>query len=89
MSEYFPMANALEGKVKIELYLSNYAAKTDLMNATGVATSKLAMKIDLDSLKSDTDKLDIEKLEKVSTGLISFKSKVDKLDVDRCSCRFM
>ena len=38
MSEYFPEPNSL-GKVKVELDLSNYAAKTNLKNATGINTS--------------------------------------------------
>ena len=40
-------------------------------------------KIDLASLKSKIDKLDIDKIENVSNGLGSFKGKTDKLDVDR------
>ena len=44
-----------------------------------VDTSKLAERVDLASLKSEGDKLDIDKLEKVPTGLKSLKSKVDKL----------
>ena len=40
-------------------------------------------KVDLASLKSEADKLDIDKLEKVPTGLYSLKSKVDKLDADK------
>ena len=30
MSKYFPDPNTLGGKVKVELYLSNYATKADL-----------------------------------------------------------
>ena len=41
MSEYFPEPKSLVGRVKVELYLSNYATKADLKNATGVDTSKL------------------------------------------------
>ena len=29
MTEYFPGLKSLGGKVKVELYLSNYATKTD------------------------------------------------------------
>ena len=35
------------------------------------------------SLKSNTDKLDIDKFKKVPTNLNNFKSKVDKLDIDK------
>ena len=41
-------------------------------------TSKFAKKVNLASLRYDVDKLDIEKLKNVPTGLNSLKSKVDK-----------
>ena len=45
-------------------------------------TAKLSKHYDHDhSLKLDIDKLDINKLEKVPSGLSNWKSKVDKLDV--------
>ena len=55
--------------VKVELDLSNYATKADLKNATGVDTLKFAKKVDLASLKSEIDKLDIGKLETTSVDL--------------------
>ena len=69
--------------MRVKLDLSNYLRKTNLKNATGVDTSKFAKKFDLASLKSEFDKLNLDKLEKVSTGLNSLKSKVDKLDADK------
>ena len=81
MSEYFPKPLSLGSNVKVELDLSNYVTKSDLKNATGVDTSKFTEKVDLASLKSEVDKLDIDKLEIVPNGLNSSKSKVDKLDV--------
>ena len=45
MSEYFPEPKSLGGTMKVELYLSNYAAKADLKNTTGVDTSKFAKKV--------------------------------------------
>ena len=36
MSEFFPQPGSLEGRVKVELDLSNYATKADLKNATVV-----------------------------------------------------
>ena len=62
MSEYFSELKSSGGRVKIELDLSNYATKADLENAADVDTSKFAKKIDLASLKSNTDKLDIDRL---------------------------
>ena len=49
---------------QIELDLTNYATKADLKNASGVDTSKFAKKVDLASVKSNVDKLDIDKLKK-------------------------
>ena len=85
MSGYFPEPKSLGGKVKVKLALSNYAKKkkTDLENAAGVDTSSFAKKTDLANLKSDVDKLDIDKLKNMQTNLSNLKSKVDKLDVDK------
>ena len=42
--------------------MSDYATKANLKNATGVDTSKLAAKSDLASLKTEVDKIDVDKL---------------------------
>ena len=63
--------------MKIELDLSNYAAKADLKNAVGVNTSKLAR------LKYNVEKLDTDKLKIVPTNLNNLKSKLDKLVVNK------
>ena len=63
--------------VKDELGLSNYATKVDLKNATDANTSKFAEVVDLASLKSEFDKLEIP------TVLNSLKSKADKSHVDK------
>ena len=63
--------------------MSNYARKTDLKNAAGVDTSKFAKKVDLVNLKSNVDKLDIDKLKNVPTNLSNLKSKTVKLDDDK------
>ena len=83
MSEYFPRPKSLGERVKVELDLSNYATKADTKNATCVDESKFAKKVDLASLRSEVDKLDIDKLAKVPTGVNSLKSKVDKLSVNK------
>ena len=49
-------------RVKVELDLSNYIAKAELKNTTGVDTSKFSKEIDSADLKSNFDKLDIDKL---------------------------
>ena len=62
MSEYFPKAKSLGGRVKVELDLSSYLIKADLKTATGVDTPSFAEKINLANLTSYADKLDIDKL---------------------------
>ena len=53
MREYFPESRSFRIRVKFELDLFNYAAKSNLKNATGADTSKFAKKVDLASLKSN------------------------------------
>ena len=65
----FSEPKSLGANIKVELHLSNYATKADLKNATGVDTSDFAKKTDLANLKSDVDKLDIDKLKSVSSNL--------------------
>ena len=63
MSQYFPKPYELfQGAINMKVDLSNYATKVDLKNASGIATSKLAVKSDLASLKTEIDKIDIDKL---------------------------
>ena len=83
MKEYFAEPKSLGGRVKVELDLSNYATKTDLKNVTGADTSSFAKKTDLANLKSDADKLDIDKLKNIPTNLSNLKSKAYKLNVDK------
>ena len=59
MRKYFPELKYLRGTVKVKLNLSNYVTKADLKNATGVDTSKFSKKVDLASLKSDVDILNL------------------------------
>ena len=60
MSQYFPEPKSFGRRVKVELDLFNYVAIADLKNEAGVDTSNLAKKVDLASLNSDVDKLDID-----------------------------
>ena len=83
MSEYFKKPKSLGGNVKVESDLANYATKTKKKNATGIDTLDFAKKTDLAHLKSDVDKLDIDKLKHVPSNLRNLKSKVNKLDVHK------
>ena len=62
MSVHFPELKSLRGRVKVELYLSNYSTKADLKNRTGFDTTKFAKKVCLAHLKSDVHKLSTDKL---------------------------
>ena len=70
MSQYFPKLYEPFGvdiNIKVDFY--DYAIKADFENTTGTDTSKLAAKSDLVSLKTEVDKLDIEKLVAVLVDL--------------------
>ena len=75
MRKYFRKPKPLGANVKDELDLLNHTTKSDLKNATGVDTSNFAKKTDLPNLKSDVDKLSIDKLKNVPTNLNNLKSK--------------
>ena len=70
MSRFFPKLYKPFGRdIKVNLDLSNYATKTDINNISHVDTSSLALKTNLASLKTEFDKLDIEKLVPVPVDL--------------------
>ena len=81
---YFPEPYTRNKKIiKVELDFTNHKTESDLKNAIGVDTLYFAKRTYLARLKSDTDKLDIAKLEQGPSGLNSLQNKVDKLDVDK------
>ena len=81
MSHYFPKPfRSFGGNVNVKVDLSNYATKTDLKNVTHVDTSSFALKTNLANLKTEVDKLDIDKLAPVPVDL-SKLSDVVKNDV--------
>ena len=82
MCQYFPKPfNSHFGdSTKVKIDLSNYAAKTDIKNISHVDTLSFALKTNLSSLKTEVDKLDIDKLVPISADL-SKLSNVLKNDV--------
>ena len=62
MSQYFPTPSSHKENIKVEIDLSNYATKKDINNITHVDTS-------LSSLKTEVDRLDIDKLATVPVDL--------------------
>ena len=66
--------------INVKVDLSNYATKTDSKNVTHVDTLSFAVKTNLANLKTEVDKLDIDKLAPVPVDL-SKLSHVVKNDV--------
>ena len=63
MSQNFPKPYEPFGRdINVKVDLSNYATKADIKNISHVDTSSFALKTNLANLKSEVDKLDIDKL---------------------------
>ena len=70
MSQYFPKPFRSFGRnINLKVDLSNYATETDLKNVTHIDTSSFELKTNLASLKTEVDKLDIDKLAPVPVDL--------------------
>ena len=71
MSQYFPKPfNSHFGdSIKVRIDLSNYATKTDIKNISHVDTSSFVIKTNLANLKTEVDKLDVDKLAPVPVDL--------------------
>ena len=81
MSQFFPEAlRSFGGNINLKVDLSNYTTKADLKNVTQLDTSSFALKTNLAGLKTEADKLEIDKLAPVPVDL-SKLSDVVKNDV--------
>ena len=81
MNQYFPKPyEPFGGDINIKVDLSSYATKANIKNISHVDTSSFAFKTNLASLKTEIDKLDIDKLVPVPVDL-SKLSDVVKNDV--------
>ena len=70
MSQYFPKPYEPFGRdINVTVDLSNYATKGDIKNITHVDTLSFALKANLANLKTEVDKLDIDKLATVPVDL--------------------
>ena len=77
MSTYYPPYKSSSNNIKVELDLTNYATKIDLNNITHVDTSSFASKTNLAALKSEVDKIDIDKLKTAPTDLAKLTNAVE------------
>ena len=79
MSQYFPKPyKSFERNINVKVYLSNYTVTTDLKNILYVDTSSFALKTNLASLKTEVDKLYIDKLVPVPVNLSKISDVVKK-----------
>ena len=70
MSQDFPKPyEPFGGDINVKIDLSNYATKADVKNITHVDTSSFALITNLANLKTEVDKLNIDKLVPVPTDL--------------------
>ena len=77
MRQYFPKPyEPFGGDINVKVDLSNYATKTDLKNISHIDVSSYALKSNLASLKTELDKLDIDKLTSVPIDLAKLSNVV-------------
>ena len=76
MSTYYPPYKSSSSYIKVELDLTNYATKTDLKNITHTDVSSFASKTNLAALKTEVDKIDVDKLKTVPDDLAKLSNVV-------------
>ena len=74
---YYPPYKSSSTNVKVELDLTNYATKNGLKNITHVDVSSFAGKANLAALKSEVDKIDVDKLKTAPTDLAKLTNAVE------------
>ena len=73
---YYPLYKSSSSNIKVELDLTNYATKTDLKNITHVDVSSFASKTNLAALKTEIDKIDVDKIKTVPADLAKLTNAV-------------
>ena len=74
---YYPPYKSSSNNIKVELDLSNYATKNDLKNITHVDVSSFASKTNLAALKSEVDKIDVDKLKTTHIDLAKLTNAIE------------
>ena len=73
---YYPPYKSSSNNIKVELDLSNYATKDDVKNITHVDVTSYATKTNLAELKTEVDKIDVDKLKTVPDDLAKLSNVV-------------
>ena len=76
MSTYYPPYKSSSNNIKVELDLTDYPTKSDLKNITHTDVSSFASKTNLSALKTDVDKIDVDKLKTVPDDLAKLSNVV-------------
>ena len=76
MSTYYPPYKSSSNNIKVELDLTNYATKINLKNITHTDVSSFASKTNLSALKTEIDKIDVDKLKTVPYDLAKLSNVV-------------
>ena len=77
MSTYYPLYKSSSSNIKVKLDLTNYATKTDLKNITDVDVSSFGSKTNLAALKTEVDKIDVDKLKAAPVDLAKLTNAVE------------
>ena len=77
MITYYPLYKSSSQNIKVELNLANYATKDDVENITHGDVSSFASKTNLVALKTEVDKIDVDKLKTVTVDLAKLSNVVN------------
>ena len=74
--QYYPPYKSSSNNIKVELDLSNYATKKDINDIAHVDVSGFASKTNLAALKTEVDKIDVDKLKTAPVNLAKLSNVV-------------
>ena len=80
---YYPPYKSCSSNVKVTLDLTNYATKTYLKNITHVDVSSFASQTNLAALKTEVDKIDVDKLKTGPVDLAKLTNAVENADITK------
>ena len=74
---YYPPYKSSSNNIKLKLDLTNYGTKTDLKNITHVDVSNFASTTNLAALKTEVDKINVDKLKTTPVDLAQLTNAVE------------